>query len=35
MKRPILTAILLASVMGVGSAQDVKREITQVTDPHR
>jgi len=32
MKRSILTAILLASVMGVGSAQDVKREITQVTD---
>ena len=32
MKRLILTVILLTSAVGVGSAQDIKREITRVTD---
>ena len=32
MKRLILTIILLTSAVGVGSAQDIKREITRVTD---
>ena len=32
MKRLILTIILLTAVAGTGSAQDIKREITRVTD---
>jgi len=32
MKRLILTIILLIAVAGAGSAQDIKREITRVTD---